>query len=47
MMRDILDGYEKRTGAKPKRVVVHKASMYQTEEEKGFRDAAKGIVPTR
>jgi hypothetical protein len=45
MMRDILDGYEKRTGVKPKRVVVHKTSMYQTEEEKGFRDAAKGIVP--
>jgi hypothetical protein len=45
MMRDILDGYEKRTGVKPKRVVVHKTSMYQAEEEKGFRDAAKGIVP--
>jgi hypothetical protein len=42
---DILDGYEKRTGVKPKRVVVHKTSMYQAEEEKGFRDAAKGVVP--
>jgi hypothetical protein len=28
MMRDILHGYEKRTGVKPKRVVVHKTSMY-------------------
>ncbi len=31
MMRDILDGYEKRTGVKPKRVVVHKTSLYQPE----------------
>ncbi len=45
MMRDILDGYEKRTGVKPKRVVVHKTSLYQPEEEEGFRDGAKGIVP--
>jgi len=45
MMRDILHGYEKRTGVKPKRVVVHKTSMYQPEEEEGFRDGAKGIVP--
>jgi hypothetical protein len=35
MMRDILDGYEKRTGVKPKRVVVHKTSLYQPEEEEG------------
>jgi hypothetical protein len=40
-----LHGYEKRTGVKPKRVVVHKTSMYQPEEEQGFRDGAKGIVP--
>ena len=45
MMRDILAGYEMRTGVQPKRVVVHKTSMYHCEEEKGFRDAAKGIVP--
>lgn len=45
MMRDILHGYEKRTGMKPKRVVVHKTSIYQPEEENGFRDAVKGIVP--
>ncbi len=45
MMRDILHGYEKRTGVKPKRVVVHKTSMYQPEEEEGFREGAKGIVP--
>jgi len=46
MMRDILDGYEKRTGMKPKRVVVHKTSMYEPEEEEGFREGAKGIVPS-
>jgi hypothetical protein len=45
MMRDILHGYEKRTGVRPRRVVVHKTSAYQPEEEKGFRDAAKDIVP--
>jgi hypothetical protein len=46
MMRDILYGYELRTGVKPKRVVVHKTSMYQPEEEEGFREGAKGIVPS-
>ncbi len=45
LMRDILAGYEMRTGVQPKRVVVHKTSIYQGEEEKGFRDAAKGVVP--
>jgi hypothetical protein len=45
MMRDILHGYELRTGVRPRRVVVHKTSMYQPEEEEGFRDGAKGIVP--
>ena len=45
MMRDILHGYELRTGVKPKRVVVHKTSMYQPEEEDGFREGTKGIVP--
>ncbi len=30
---------------KPKRVVVHKTSVYQPKEEQGFRDGAKGIVP--
>jgi hypothetical protein len=40
-----LHGYELRTGVKPKRVVVHKTSMYQPEEEEGFREGAKGIVP--
>jgi hypothetical protein len=45
MMRDVLAGYEMRTGVQPKRVVVHKTSMYHCEEEKGFREAARGIVP--
>lgn len=46
MMRDILHGYELRTGVKPKRVVVHKTSMNQPEEEEGFREGTKDIVPT-
>jgi hypothetical protein len=45
MMRDVLDGYEKLTGLKPKRVVVHKTSRYQPEEEEGFREATKDVVP--
>ena len=45
MMRDILHGYEFRTGVKPKRIVVHKTSLHQPEEEEGFRDGTKGIVP--
>ncbi len=46
MMRDILHGYELRTGVKPKRVVVHKTSMYQPEEEAGFREGSKDVVPS-
>ena len=29
------------TGGKPKRVVVHKTSMYQPEEEEGFREGRR------
>jgi argonaute-like protein implicated in RNA metabolism and viral defense len=45
MMRDVLAGYEMRTGVQPKRVVVHRTSMYHCEEEEGFREAERGIVP--
>jgi hypothetical protein len=31
--------YEAQTGSKPARVVLHKTSRYQDEEEQGFRDA--------
>jgi hypothetical protein len=46
LMRDVLDQYEARAGVLPSRIVVHKTTMYQPEEERGFRDAAKGRVPT-
>jgi hypothetical protein len=44
-MKDVMEGYRLRTGLLPKRIVVHKTSMYQPEEEKGFRRAAKDSVP--
>lgn len=44
IMKDVLEGYEKRAGVPPKRVVVHKTSTYKPEEEAGFREGAKNIV---
>jgi hypothetical protein len=46
LMRDVIAGYQLRTGlpAEADRH-THKTSMYQTEEENGFRGAAKGSVP--
>jgi hypothetical protein len=44
-MKDVMEGYRLRTGLLPKRIVVHKTSTYQSEEENGFRRAAKGLVP--
>ncbi len=45
LMRDVLEKYEKVAGIKPSRVVVHKTSVYQPEEESGFRTAAQAGVP--
>ncbi|WP_316158600.1 MULTISPECIES: hypothetical protein [unclassified Bradyrhizobium] len=45
LMKDVMEGYRLRTGLLPKRIVVHKTSVYQSEEEKGFRRAVKGSVP--
>ena len=36
LMRDVIDRYEKRGDSLPSRVVVHKTSRYQPEEEIGF-----------
>ena len=44
-MTDVLDKYEALAGMLPTRVVVHKTSTYQPEEEKGFRSAAEARVP--
>src|SRR5437660_1087696 len=45
LMTDVLDKYEALAGMLPSRVVVHKTSTYQPEEEKGFRSAAEARVP--
>jgi hypothetical protein len=45
LIKDVLDKYESLTGVVPLRVVVHKTSVYQPEEETGFRRAAEARVP--
>lgn len=45
LMRDVLDKYLDLAGVLPSRVVVHKTSLYQPEEEAGFRGAAEERVP--
>lgn len=45
LMNDVLDKYEAQAGVKPARVVVHKTSLYEPEEEDGFRGAAESRVP--
>lgn len=37
LMEDIISKYKLRAGSLPSRVVVHKTSRYQPEEERGFR----------
>ncbi len=45
LIKDVLEKYENLTGVLPSRVVVHKTSVYQPEEETGFRRAAEARVP--
>jgi len=45
LMTDVLDKYEDLAGMPPTRVVIHKTSHYQPEEEAGFRKAAAVRVP--
>jgi hypothetical protein len=45
LIKDVLSKYESLTGVLPLRVVVHKTSVYQPEEEAGFRRAAQARVP--
>lgn len=45
LINDVLDKYEALAGILPTRVVVHKTSSYQPEEENGFRFAAEARVP--
>lgn len=44
LMDDVLDKYQDLAGVLPARVVVHKTSLYQPEEESGFRRAAESRV---
>ncbi|PYV67771.1 MAG: hypothetical protein DMG96_38345 [Acidobacteria bacterium] len=44
LMADVLDKYKDRAGMLPGRVVVHKTSTYQPEEEAGFRSVAESKV---
>jgi hypothetical protein len=37
LMKKVIKEYSSRTGARPSRVVVHKTSQYQPEEQEGFR----------
>lgn len=45
LMQEVLNQYEGRAGVLPSRVVVHKTTMYQPEEEEGFRAGTQGRVP--
>src|SRR6185437_2276646 len=41
----VVDKYEALSGLTPSRIVIHKTSMYQPEEELGFRSIANSRVP--
>jgi hypothetical protein len=45
LLSDVVDQYEARAGTLPTRVVVHKTTHYQPEEQEGFRAATHGRVP--
>lgn len=45
LMNDVLAKYEDLAGVLPGRIVVHKTSLYQPEEESGFRSAAEARIP--
>ena len=45
LMNDVLDKYQDRAGVLPARIVVHKTSLYQPEEENGFQHTAEARVP--
>jgi hypothetical protein len=45
LVERVVKHYETQTGSPPARVVVHKTSRYQPEEEEGFRGALLDSVP--
>ncbi|HZM04968.1 MAG TPA: hypothetical protein VFC44_18360 [Candidatus Saccharimonadales bacterium] len=42
--RKLIAGFKKRTGSAPARIIIHKTSSFQAEEEEGIREAAAGEV---
>jgi len=42
--RKLIAGFKKRTGSAPTRIIIHKTSSFQPEEEEGMRSAAAGEV---
>ena len=45
LIEQVVDRYEALSGMTPARIVVHKTSMYQPEEETGFRSITNSRVP--
>ena len=45
LLADVINQYEDRAGTTPSRIVLHKTTHYQPEEEDGFRGAARGHIP--
>lgn len=41
IMRLLIEGYVRRTGSPPDRIVIHKTSQFASEEEAGFKSQAK------
>jgi hypothetical protein len=45
LINEVIDKYEALAGITPTRIVIHKTSLYQPEEEAGFRKAADARIP--
>jgi hypothetical protein len=45
LINEVIDKYEALAGITPTRIVVHKTSLYQPEEEEGFRAASDARIP--
>lgn len=45
LVQDVVRHYEAQTGARPHRVVVHKTSRYEPEEDAGFGGGLLDVVP--
>jgi hypothetical protein len=45
LIDEVIDKYEDLAGVEPTRIVVHKTSFFQPEEEEGFRAASDARVP--